>query len=60
MYLTLNHQTKLKSLLRLQTLRSHPGKSLKIHFNLFLRILDYESEKIYIKEKKNFKNDGFY
>ena len=29
----------------LETFRSHPGKSLKVHFNLFSRILAYESEK---------------
>ena len=28
----------------LETFMSHPGKSLKVHFNLFLRILAYESE----------------
>ena len=32
---------------------SHPGKSLKVHFNLFLKILAYKSEK---KVKENFKN----
>ena len=29
----------------LETFMSHPGKSLKAHFNIFLRILAYESEK---------------
>ena len=29
----------------LETFMSHQGKSLKVHFNLFLRILVYESGK---------------
>ena len=29
----------------LETFRSHPGKSLKVHFNLLLRILAHESRK---------------
>ena len=38
-------RSKQKSQIRLQTFRSHPGKSLKSHFNLFLRILAFVSGK---------------
>ena len=41
MYLIWNHEI----LNFLETFRSHPGKTLKVHFNLFLRILANESEK---------------
>ena len=40
-YLLRNHE----NLNFLETFRFHLGKSLKVHFNLFLRILAYESEK---------------
>ena len=36
---------KTTKFLILETFRAYPGKSLKVHFNLFLRILANESEK---------------
>ena len=41
MYLIRNHEI----LNFLETFKFHPGKSLKVHFNLFLIIRAYESEK---------------